>query len=390
MNSDSSDPPEPVVPIDRGSFNSYPFWSPRFWGGMRCGHWLRMLAQNGFRIHASRLPWAISTTLISPFNSALYGLQQLLYGSRIRNTEPVAPPIFVLGHWRTGTTFLQELLSHDPRLTSPSNYQVYATNHFLLTESVVVRYLKFLLPARRPMDNVTLRWDTPQEDEWARITMGLPSPYQRVAFSANAAPYDDYLDMDSLSEKEIAAWRQGFDWFLRAVTLRTGKRVVLKSPHNTGRIALLHRMYPDAKFIHVTRDPFTFFPSTLRMHRAFDYSQSMQTTPEHDGLERYVLNCGRRMYDAYLRYRPEIPSSQIIDVRYEEMVSNPLGTMGDIYDQLDLGDIQPALGEFEKYLEPRKNYVRNRHELPDFWVNEIRSEWRQYFESFGYGSDEED
>ena len=51
---------------------------------------------------------------------------------------------FIMGHWRTGTTFLQELLWHDPRLASPSNYQVYATNHFLLTEHIAEHYLKFL------------------------------------------------------------------------------------------------------------------------------------------------------------------------------------------------------------------------------------------------------
>lgn len=389
MASAADESPEPIVPVDRASFNSYPFWSPRFWAGMRLGHWMALLARHGFRIHPSRLPWALATTCAAPFNSALHGLQELVYGRRIRQATPVAPPIFVLGHWRTGTTFLQELLSHDPRLTSPTNYQVYATNHYLLTEALVVRYLKFLLPARRPMDNVTLQWDSPQEDEWARITMGLPSPYQRVAFSADTPPYADYLDMQGLTEAERDAWKRGFHWFLNSITLKTGKRVVFKSPHHTGRLQLLHEMFPDARFIHVTRHPFTFFPSTLRMHRAFDASQSLQTTPERDGLERYVLDCGRRMYDAYLQYRPQVPDDQIVDVRFEEMIARPVETMRELYERLGLGDIDPALGEFEKYLAPRKNYVRNRHQLPGYWEAEIRREWRQYFESFGYACDEE-
>lgn len=384
-----ADEQEPVVPIDRSSFNSYPFWSPRFWAGMRLGHWLKLLSRNGFRIHPSRLPWALATTCAAPFNTALCGVQQLIYGRRIRQTTPVAPPIFILGHWRTGTTFLQELLSRDPRLTSPSNYQVYATNHFLLTEALVVRYLRFLLPARRPMDNVTLQWDSPQEDEWARITMGLPSPYQRIAFSAETPPYDEYLDMEGLSASELDAWKAGFTWFLQAVTLRTKQRVVFKSPHNTGRLSLLHQMFPDARFLHVTRHPFTFFPSTLRMHRAFDASQSLQTTPEADGLERYVLRTGRRIYDAYLTQRTGIADHQIMDVRFEDLVERPLDTMRLVYERLDLGDVQPALAEFEKHVAPRKNYVRNRHHLPAYWEGEIRREWAQYFESFGYTCDEE-
>ena len=165
--SDSIDSTPPPVPTDRSTFNSYPFWSPRFWAGMRLEHWLPLLARNGFRVHPSRLPWALLTTASAASSSMLYLMQQLVYGRRINATEPVAPPIFILGHWRTGTTFLQEMLSHDPRLTSPSNYQVYSANHFLLTEDLAVKYLNFLLPSKRPMDNVTLKWESPQEDEWA-------------------------------------------------------------------------------------------------------------------------------------------------------------------------------------------------------------------------------
>ncbi|MEQ9410775.1 MAG: sulfotransferase [Fuerstiella sp.] len=378
-----------AVPTDRGTFNSYPFWSPRFWAGMRFGHWFQLLSRNGFRVHPSRFPWALLTTLVAPGNTALYGLQRLVFGRRISATEPVAPPVFILGHWRTGTTFLQELLWHDPRLATPSNYQTYATNHFLLTERVAQKYLKFLLPRKRPMDNVTLQWDSPQEDEWARVTMGLPSPYLRVAFSSEDPPYEDYLDMAGLSAAEIDTWQQGFHYFLKCVTLRTGKRLVFKSPLNTGRLRLLHQMFPDAKFIHVTRHPFIFFPSTLRMHRAFDFSQSLQKPRDPDGLEACVLKWARRMYESYNAYRPEVPEHQIIDVRYDELTQDPMTTMRRVYQHLDLGPIEPALAGFEKYLGPRKNYVTNRHQLPKHWQDEICRELSQYFDSFGYDRDDE-
>jgi hypothetical protein len=348
------------------------------------GHWFQLLYRNGFRIHPSRIPWALMTTATTPMNTAMYNLQQLVFGRRIRATKPVAPPIFILGHWRTGTTFLQELLWHDPRLATPSNYQTYATNHFLLTEHLAQKYLKFLLPQKRPMDNVTLQWDSPQEDEWARVTMGLPSPYLRVAFAAETPPFSDYLDLENLSSAEVDVWKNGFMHFLQCVTLRTGKRLVFKSPHNPARIKLLHQMFPDARFIHVTRHPFTFFPSTLRMYRSFDYSQSLQESPESDGLESYVLEYGRRRYERYLTYRPEVPENQIIDVRYDELTSDPIGTMRQVYEQLELGDVEPALAGFEKYLLPRKNYVTNRHELPTYWQERIRAEWCRYFEVFGY------
>jgi len=354
---------------------------------MRLEHWLPLLARNGFRIHPSRLPFALLTTLAAPFNSALSMLQHLSFGQRLRTTSLVAPPIFILGHWRTGTTLLQELFAHDPRLATPSNYQAYCANHFLLTETFALRYLKFLLPGKRPMDNVTLRWDSPQEDEWARVTMGLPSPYLQIAFSREPAPCLKYADMEGLSSTELEAWTQGFLRFLRAVTLRTQKRLVLKSPHHTGRIRHLHQMFPDAKFIHVTRHPFTFFPSTLRMYRAFNFSQSLQNPIQHDGMEASVLASGRLMYQSYHAYRDQIPDDQIIDVRYEELTTNPLDTMRKVYEHLDLGRVEPALEGFGEYLKPRSNYVTNRHKLPAYWRTRIRAEWSSYFEAFGYSED---
>ncbi len=354
---------------------------------MRLEHWLPLLARNGFRIHPLRMPFALLTTGAAVSNTALYLIQQLVYGRRIRMTQPVAPPIFILGHWRTGTTFLQEMLWHDPRLATPSNYQVYSANHFLLTESLVQRFLKFLLPGKRPMDNVTIQWESPQEDEWARVTMGLPSPYLRCAFSNEPPPFADYFDMDSLSPAEIDVWKKGFVKFLQCVTLRTGKRLVFKSPHNTGRIKLLHHMFPDAKFIHVTRHPFTVFPSTLRMYRSFDFSQSLQKPSDSDELESYVLESGKRMYDSYHAYRAHVPAEQIIDVRYDDLIRDPLGKMREIYQHLGLGSMEPALEGFREYLRPRTSYVTNRHQLPEYWHERIRTEWSAYFDTFGYQDD---
>ena len=55
-------------------------------------------------------------------HSILGAIQKLVYGRRIRRTT-LRPPIFILGHWRTGTTLLHELLSLDPRHGYPTSYQ---------------------------------------------------------------------------------------------------------------------------------------------------------------------------------------------------------------------------------------------------------------------------
>src|SRR4029453_3325528 len=144
-------------------------------------------------------------------------LQHGLYGRRIAGTKIESPPLFVLGHWRTGTTLLHELLILDPRHNFPNTYQCLEPNHFLLTESIFSRVFRFLLPSRRPMDNMEAGWDKPQEDEFALCMLGAPSPYQQIAFPQNSPPGPDSLDLDGLPRAERERWKQAFDTFLKTL-----------------------------------------------------------------------------------------------------------------------------------------------------------------------------
>jgi hypothetical protein len=345
--------------------------------------WFRLLRVNQFRVHPSRLLWAIVITLCVPGNSLLSAIQQLLFGRRIRSTQLAAPPIFVIGHWRSGTTYLQELFSLDPRLAAPTTYQVYAANHFLISQWFVRRFLGWMLPSRRPMDDVEISWDSPQEDEWALSTMGIPSPYQCIAFPQNPPPWLNYLDMEGLKPGELDRWCGALDHFFRGVTLLTGKRLVLKSPHHTGRLHVLRKLFPEARFVHISRDPYTLLPSTVRMYRAFESTQALQRTDDH-GLEQYVLSTGRRVYQSYLRHSSEVPSDRLCEVTFDELTQDGLGTMEKIYRQLELGDFAPARDSVAEYVRSRRSYQRNQYDFPAQQRLEIENAWKDYFDHFGY------
>ena len=103
----------------------YPAWSPRFWHGMRFGDWIGLLAENRCRIHPLRWAMVGLISLITPFNTVMLRVQRLWYGRRIDAT-PIQPPLFIIGHWRSGTTFLHELMVLDDRFTYPTTYQCFA------------------------------------------------------------------------------------------------------------------------------------------------------------------------------------------------------------------------------------------------------------------------
>ena len=147
------------------------------WIGVRFVPWLRLLARNGFRVSPARIPRAAAITAASLGNEVLRAIQLAIWGRGLRAARLEADPIVILGHWRSGTTLLHELLACDGRLCAPNTLQCGAPSHFVLSEQFARDRLGFLLPERRPMDAMRMGFDRPQEDEVALCNLGLPSPW---------------------------------------------------------------------------------------------------------------------------------------------------------------------------------------------------------------------
>lgn len=363
--------------------NHYPFWAPRFWHGMQTHHWWRLLAANGFRVHPVRWGLAATVSLATLFNTKMAILQDVFHGHALRNSRLERDPLFILGHWRSGTTYLHELVSHDERFVTPTTYQCFAPGHFVLTQSTIPKLLWFAMPSRRPMDNVEVGWGSPQEDEFALCAMGLPSPYTRVAFPNRPPQHMQYLNMEGLSDAEIQNWSDGLMRFLRGVMYGRQGRVVLKSPTHTGRVGLLSKMFPEARFIHLVRDPKVLFPSTVRLWQSLDHVQALQL-PRHDRLEDYVLDAFDAMYAGFNRHAPTLPANRLIDVHYEQLVADPVSTMRQVYSQLELGDFAPIETKLSEVVARKKDYRTNKYQINDAQLAQISSRWADYFSRYGY------
>jgi len=372
-------PPKP-------KFHSYPIWCARFWHGMYFGDWFQLVKRHGFRIHPFRLPMACSISFFSTFNSVMARVQDLLFGRKIDETKLPAPPVFILGHWRSGTTFLHELMVVDDRFCSASTYQCFAPNHFLLTEWLVTKLAWWAVPAQRPMDNMAAGWNCPQEDEFALCNMGLPSPYLRCAFPNDAPEAVEYLNFEGVPQEDQETWKRGLKWFVQALTLKFNKRVILKSPPHTGRVKQLLETFPDARFVHITRNPDSVVPSSIRLWQALDLVEGMQV-PHNQGVEDYVFEAFDRMYRGFEGNRHMIDPQRIYDIRYEDFVRDPVGQLQAIYEQLNLGDFSVVRPKIEAMVASRKDYVKNKHHMDESLRQKIRQHWSGYMERYGYADD---
>jgi hypothetical protein len=213
--------------------------------------------------------------------------------------------------------------------------------------------------------------------------LGRPSPYARIAFP-NTAPDDGSLDLSGLSPRALADWKRTFIRLIHELDIQHGgRRLILKSPPHTCRIPTILELFPDARFIHIIRDPFVLFPSTRKLWQTLFTTQGLQI-PTFAGLDEYVLGNFEHMYRCVERDRPLVRDGRWFDVRYEDLVREPLPILKRLYAELDLGDFATARPGLEQYLSAVRDYAPNKHDLADAERRIVAQRWGDVIRRYGY------
>ena len=136
--------------------------------GIPANRWWQLLRLNDFEVDPVYYHRVVFITVLSIINSIYSRKDNRVYGSAIKNTEITKPPIFILGHFRSGTTYLHSLMgANDVRFGYPTTYQSVHPYSFLSGETSHAKMLEPFLSSTRPMDNMALSLQTPQEEEYA-------------------------------------------------------------------------------------------------------------------------------------------------------------------------------------------------------------------------------
>ena len=351
--------------------------------GMTIPRWWKTLRENRFRVGLPYLPRAALVTLGSIPNLHFARKAERVFADRIAAAR-VERPLIVLGHWRSGTTLLQRLLAADDRYAFPTFYECLFPRGFLLTEERNSAFYSKFLPRDRGFDRMSNDFSSPAEDEFALAVLTAKSPYLSWSFPRRAAHYDRYLTFADVPDEEIAEWQAAFRDYLKRLTVHHGKRIALKSPPHTARISLLLELFPDAKFVHIRRNPFAVYASTKKMLVAFLKSARLQGH-DQSRLHERIVSQYREMHDAYFAQQPEIPSGQFADVAFEDLERDPEGELARIYRELDLGDWDRVRPGVQAYLESVAGYRKNRHRpLDDAVAAELAERWSPSFDHWAY------
>ena len=299
--------------------------------------------------------------------------------------ETQLPPVFIVGHWRSGTTFLYNVLSRSPQFAYVSPLATGLPWDFLTLGKLVQPFLGNVLPEGRFIDQVPVNPDSPQEDEIALASMQPISFYHGLYFPQHFVDnFNAGIFFENCSQQEIENWQWAMGHFCKKLQLQNRKKqLLIKNPVYTARIQQLRRMWPNAKFIHIYRNPYIVFQSTLNFYTKLFQELALQPS-DRVPIKGTVLESYPKMMKALFADAATLPEQDYVELQFEAFEANPMKQLHRIYTQLELDGWAAAEPAFQSYLGAQKTYRKNQYIFPKAIVDQVYAHWHPFIERWNY------
>ncbi len=354
-------------------------------GGIPDTLWQLFTSQGG--VSPQRLPQAAIALAVAlarwPFSLA----EQRLMAKA--SPTPMAPPIFIVGYWRSGTTHLHNLLSQSDAFGYISPLATGLPWDILGLVRRLEPLLEKALPSDRYVDQVAVTPTSPQEDAIPLATMGAASYYHGLYFPRHFRHHFErgvFFDGDDGSAQE--QWQRYQVQLLHKVSIhQQGKPLLIKNPVYTGHVAKLRELWPEARFIHIYRNPYVVFPSTRHFFLRLLPELALQT---YDPvamaalIEELILDSYPRLMATLQAESAFLPKNRFAEISFEALEQAPLDTLEQVYATLDLGDFDQARPQFERYLEGLRGYEKNRYPVEPEVIQRVEQHWAPWIQRWGY------
>jgi sulfotransferase family protein len=245
---------------------------------------------------------------------------------------PVPKPLFLIGFGRTGSTFLHHLLALDPRARAPRLWELlessppprpetYDTDPRIRRLQAQFDFRSAVMPdlhkihesnVQAPEECQYMMWHGPQH-----IALGLRSPdYWRWFQNLSPSQLDALYACYKLQIQGLQLFHQGGHW-------------VSKSLAHAHFLPVLFKSFPDARIVRLHRDPCQIIPAfaSLIAHMQIAYTARI----DFHELGQRMLDLFLASMDKMMRADNEVNSECFIDVLFEDLIKDPIGTVRAIY-----------------------------------------------------------
>ncbi len=286
-------------------------------------------------------------------------------------TNPLAaPPIVVVGGWRTGTTFLFRLLATDPRLRAPLPAELVAPVAAARLEGAERdAFLDSRSHDRLHALNPTLR---AVHDSGPRLpeecVLGLGTDLRNWGFTSTTR-LDGY-----------AAWLAGQDLgpgyhrhrrLLEVLDRGDGRRWVLKAPPHLAELPHLVAAFPGAVVVHLHRDIVETVASGASLFAVFRSTFSDEVDAVDVGraqADQTELWCRRAQA---FRAGPDAAAATFVDIAFDDLVADPVAAIGAVYDAAAMERPPDPAGMVAAHhrAHPRHEHGAHRYTAEDFGLD---------------------
>jgi hypothetical protein len=351
--------------------------------GIRLSPLIRMIGRNHVSLrpkYLARIAFLLQSSL---WSSIFSRIEKLRYQKILSDHPAPQDPVFIIGHWRTGSTFLHQLMSRDPQMTAPTLFQVAQPDCFLTSYPYYKPLFKTIVSGHRPMDNVRLGMNEPQEDEYAIYRMTCSSPLEKLVFP-NRKKYflsdiESYLPPQECSPE----WERQLVLFFKKIHFQTDKRIISKNPFSSFRIETLNRLFPQACFIHIVRNPLDSVPSAIHMWTIVQ-RQNCLNRNEHRPEIAEVCDVMNAMDVEIRKQAAELPPERYCEVRYEDLVKDPVTALMSLYQRLEIPFSEPFEHNMTHFLREVSEYRKNVFSLPESDKMTILQKMEGFMSRYGY------
>jgi len=343
-----------------------------FISGITTGNLIKLVKRNGIGGHPRYIGRFIVLLLYSLGTSLLEIIEKALYSKTIQNAHCPQNPIFIIGHWRSGTTFLHRIFNTLPGFKTPTMLEIGTPESFLVSKKVLSPVIKKILPPKRSTDNVPLNLDEPQEDEFALFRATTHSPVEKLVFPEKddffLNPQCDFMP----PEVSRHTWKNTLTTFCKKLSLLGEGRIVLKNPFHSMRIRLLKTIFPKAKFIHIYRNPVKVIPSAISMWKIEGRHNSLRSGTTAPTLENAI-----EIYDAILSKikndLQKLPDNDYCTIRFEDLKNAPVSTLQNALKSIGITLNNDQIDSLNDFSRSVKNYRQNKYDLSNEEIEYIQS-----------------
>ena len=250
--------------------------------------------------------------------------------------------------------------------------------------------MSFLMPDHRPTDNMELKVDLPQEEEFALSNMMPYTYYNFWYFPQHMLEYcDKYLLFNDITEDERRIFKEAFLKLVKISLYNTrGSQYLSKNPPHTGRVKTLLEMFPNAKFIYLKRNPYTVFEST-RSFFTNTIKPLMLQPVSNEELTHNFVEVYKRLFYKFEEEKHLIPEGNLVELKFEDFEKDAYGMTEEIYRILDLPGFAESKTAIEAYLGKKKGYKKNRYKYEEATVKTVEENWGMALKEWGYHLNEE-